>query len=281
MNTEGKMRLADEDVAFVRDLVRSEAAIVLDVENAYWVQARLTPVARQRRLDSARRLIDELRLRSKPRDLVAQVVDAMTTNETAFFRDFALFETLRTSVLPDLMARRSEKQELTVWCAAASSGQEPYSLCMLLRAHFPELATWNITCLASDVSSTMLKRARAGQYTQLEVNRGLPASMLAQFFEETDGAYGVIAAIRDLIDFQQINLVREWPALPRFDLVLARNVLMYFDPPTRGRLLQAFRHHVAPDGYFVLGRGELPPPGDGSFAPAGAGHPAVFRPAAG
>jgi len=192
-------------------------------------------------------------------------VEAMTTNETSFFRDFHPFEGLKKFVLPDLIARRAAERELTVWCAASSSGQEPYSLAMLIRENLPQLVSWRIRILATDLSSDVLARAREGRYSQLEVNRGLPASLLVKYFEKRGCDWYLRDDIRNMVDFQIVNLASAWPFLPPMDIVMLRNVLIYFGVETKKDILAKVRRVLRPDGYLFLGGSETTFSIDDSF----------------
>jgi chemotaxis protein methyltransferase CheR len=197
----------------------------LDDEKTYLVEARLLPVARRAGLSS----IDDLvvRLRAPNHSLRQQVVDAMTTNETSFFRDQVPFELLRTTIVPNLLARRTESKNLNIWSAACASGQEPYSIAMLLAEHFPHLHDWRIRLLGTDLSGEMLRRAREGRFTQLETERGLPQSLLKKHFHPVGTEWQVNETICRMVEFRQLNLSDNWPALPKMDLILLRNVLVY------------------------------------------------------
>ena len=178
------------------------------------------------------------------------------TTETSFFRDQHPFEALRKVVLADLIGRRRDGCRLHIWCAASSTGQEPYSLALLLREHFPELDGWKVFLLASDLSQAVLARAREGRYKQIEVNRGLPAALLVKYFEQHGTDWQLKPAIRAMVDFQEINLAQPWPALPRMDLVLLRNVMIYFDVATKKTILGRLARLLRPDGYLLLGGAE-------------------------
>src|SRR5437667_950010 len=167
---------------YVRDLAREHSALSLEVGKEYLVQSRLEPLAREEGFPSLHAMIGGLRF-APFADLHRKTVEALTTNETSFFRDARAFEMIARSILPALVAHRSAERSLTIWCAACSSGQEPYSLAMLLREHHPSLAGWKIEIVASDISREMLRRARAGRYTRLEINRGLPAGPLVKYVE--------------------------------------------------------------------------------------------------
>jgi chemotaxis protein methyltransferase CheR len=178
------------------------------------------------------------------------------TTEPLFFRDHHPFEALRQTVIPDLISRRQAERRLSIWCAASASGQEPYSLAILFREHFPELAGWKISLLASDVSREMLARAREGRYNQIEVNRGLPAALLVKYFEQHGTQWHIKPAIRSMVEFREINLAQAWPTLARMDLVLIRNVMIYFEVETKKTILGRLAGLLRPDGYLLLGGAE-------------------------
>ena len=184
------------------------------------------------------------------------MVDALTTNETTFFRDYNPFESLRVTVLPDLIARKRSTRTLAVWSAGCSSGQEPYSIAMTVREHFPELLSWQLTILGTDISPTVLDRACRGRYGQLEVNRGLPAHLLVRHFTRAGMEWEIEEPIRRMVRFQRHNLVEEWPVLPTFDLILMRNVMIYFGPETKRRVLARLHEQLTPQGYLLLGASE-------------------------
>ena len=240
---------------YVCRLVRDRSGVVLEAGKEYLVDARLTPVARQAELGSVSELIG--RLRAGPDGgLAVRVVEAMVTTETTFFRDLHPFETVRTTVLPDLVRRRRDERRLTVWFAACSTGQEPYSVALLIREHFPELAGWRLDLLATDLSADVLARARAGRYSQLEVNRGLPAALMVKYFRQHGAVWELNEDVRRMVEFRELNLTRPWPALPRADLVFLRNVMIYFDAPTKKAILDRVAKVLRPDGYLLLGGAE-------------------------
>jgi chemotaxis protein methyltransferase CheR len=247
--------MTDRDFDLIRNLLREHSAIVLEEGKQYLVETRLAPLARRLELPSIGELI--ARLRNQPANgLCRQVVEAMVTTETSFFRDHHPFEALRKVVLPDLIGRRRGERRLSVWCAACSNGQEPYSLALLLREHFPELEGWKIALLASDLSREVLARAREGRFNQIEVNRGLPAALLVKYFEQHGTDWQLRPALRGMVDFQEINLAQPWPALPRMDLILVRNVMIYFDVETKKTILGRAARLLRPDGYLLLGGAE-------------------------
>jgi len=247
--------LAEHDFDYIRDLVRDRAAIVLDPGKEYLAVTRLDPVVRRAGLTSLSELVATLREDHDPA-LSEQVVDALTTNETTFFRDVYPFESLRSHVLPDLIDRKHRSRSLFIWSAGCSSGQEPYSVAMMIREDFPELARWQVSILGTDVSVAMLERARAGRYGQIEVNRGLPANLLVKYFRRAGPGWEIDGSIKEMVRFQHQNLVDPWPSSPPMDLVLMRNVMIYFDIATKQEILARVRDVLAPHGYLLLGTSE-------------------------
>jgi chemotaxis protein methyltransferase CheR len=247
--------MTDQDFDYIRKLLQERSAIVLEADKRYLVESRLTPLCRRLKIASIAELVSQLRSWSG-NGLTVQVVEAMVTTETSFFRDHAPFEAMRKHVLPDLIRRRSAEQSLNIWCAASSTGQEPYSVVLLLRETFPELARWRIRIIASDISREMLARAREGCYNQIEVNRGLPAALLVKYFEQRGINWQLNADIRALVEFKEINLAKPWPMLPPMDLVLIRNVMIYFDIETKKTILASIARGLKRDGYLLLGGAE-------------------------
>lgn len=248
------MAMNPNDLTFVCDLVRRRSGIDLDSAKEYLVEARLLPLSRKLGLAS----LDMLLTKLKQRDAAIErdAVDAMTTNETSFFRDIHPFEALKKSILPELIARRAGEKRLNIWCAASSTGQEPYTIAMLLRENFPQLASWNVTFIASDLSRDVLKRAKAGRFSQLEVSRGLPAPLLVKYFTKQGLEWEIAPALRDMIDFREINLLEPWPSMPLLDVVFIRNVLIYFSTETKKPILERIRSRMRPDGALFLGVAE-------------------------
>jgi chemotaxis protein methyltransferase CheR len=244
--------MTDQDFDAVCGLLRERSAVVLDAGKQYLVEARLRPLVHELRLNSIGELVAQVR-RHPANGLDRQIVEALVTTESSFFRDHHPFEGLRREVLPDLINRRRAERRLNIWCAASSTGQEPYSLALLIREHFPELAGWNVSLLASDLSRAVLARAREGRYNQIEVNRGLPAALLVRYFEQHGTSWQLKASIRGMVDFREINLAGAWPSLPRMDLVLLRNVMIYFEVETKKTILGRLARLLSPDGYLVLG----------------------------
>jgi chemotaxis protein methyltransferase CheR len=247
--------MTEQDFDFIRKLLRQHSAIALEPDKQYLVESRLAPLVRRLELQSIGDLVG--RLRAGPfNGLHAEIVEALVTTETSFFRDHHPFESLRKVVIPELMRRRAGERSLRIWCAACSTGQEPYSVALLFREHFPELRKWDVSLLATDLSREVLQRARAGRYNQIEVNRGLPASLLVKYFRQEGNVWQLQQDVRGLVEFRELNLAQTWPALPRLDLVLLRNVMIYFDVETKRTILGRLARLLRPDGYLVLGGAE-------------------------
>jgi chemotaxis protein methyltransferase CheR len=247
--------MTPQDFDYIRRLVLERSAVVLDAGKEYLVDCRLTPIVRRLNLNSISELV--ARLRSQPfNGMHVEVVEAMVTTETSFFRDLQPFEALRKSVIPELIRLRQNEKRLNIWCAATSSGQEPYSVAMLLKEHFPALAEWKLLLLASDLSGEMLSRAREGRYSQLEVNRGLPAALLIKYFEQQGLDWRISPALREMIKFESVNLAKPFPPMPPMDLVILRNVMIYFDVPTKKEILGKVAKLLKPGGYLLLGGAE-------------------------
>lgn len=249
------MSIAAPDFAYIRSLVHDRSAIVLDDGKEYLATSRLEPVARQAGLGSLGELVAHLR-RSHTSPLHELVIDAMTTNETSFFRDVRPFDALRDHVMPALIERNRQRRSLDIWCAASSSGQEVYSVAMLIREHFPEIASWSISILATDISPTMVERTRQGRYSQLEVNRGLPAKLLVQYFHRDGTHWQVDDSLRRTVQAKTLNLAAPWPMIRQMDLVMLRNVLIYFDVETKRSILARTRRVLGTEGLLLLGGSE-------------------------
>lgn len=256
--------MTTEDFEFVCKFIRDRSAIVLEKGKEYLVEGRLLPIARQMKLGSVGELIGQLRS-TPPNGLHNQVIEAMVTTETTFFRDVHPFESLRTIVIPKFIQTRQDTKRLDIWCAASSTGQEPYSIAMLIREHFPQLANWEVTILATDLSSDVLNRARAGRYNQIEANRGLPAALLIKYFRQDGTKWELSESIRNMVKFREMNLAKPWPFIPRMDLVFLRNVMIYFDVETKKSILNQVKQVLRPDGYLLLGGAETTLNIDDSF----------------
>lgn len=247
--------LTAANFALVAQLLREQCGLVLEPGKEYLVKSRLAPVAQRHKFASVDQLIERLRAGSV-NGLVTDVVEAMVTTETFFFRDIHPFETLKKSVLPVLVERRSRVRQLNIWCAASSSGQEPYSIAILLHEYFPELSSWRVNISATDISQHMLERSRAGCYSQVEVNRGLPTPLLLKWFRQEGGHWRLDDRVRSAVNFSQMNLIQPWPAMPMWDLVFLRNVMIYFDADMKRSILSRVARVLSPDGFLLLGGAE-------------------------
>lgn len=267
---------AREAFAYLRTLVRDRAAIALDEGKEYLAEARLGSIARARGHSSVWALLLHLRSASNS-SLHTEVVEAMTTNETSFFRDPTLFDGIRDVVIPDLVSSRSADRRISVWSAACSTGQEPYSLAMLLREHPALPASWTTKILATDLNTAVLERARGGRFTRLEANRGLAAARLVRWFTQAGTDWQIAQELRSMIDFRQLNLVGPWPLVPPVDLVLLRNVLIYFPVDVKRRVLAQVRSVLRPGGYLILGNAETTLNLDDKFERVAIGSASAYR----
>jgi chemotaxis protein methyltransferase CheR len=251
------MAISDADFHYIRDFLYKQAAIVLDEGKGYLVESRLQPLAKRHGFASFEAMVGQLR--AQPQNGIHwDVVEAMTTNETYFFRDVHPFEALKNNVLPELIKKRETTRQLNIWCAAASSGQEVYSILMLLKENFPSLASWKINFVASDISKEMLDRCREGCYSQLEVNRGLAAPLLVKYFQKIGVQWQIKEELRRMVDWRQINLAQNWDVLAPLDIVFMRNVLIYFDLETKRNIFGRLSKLLKSDGYLFLGGAESP-----------------------
>lgn len=248
------MSISSVDFDYLRRLMAEHTAIVLDPGKEYIAESRLAQLVAQEGFPSLGELIQTLRSKSFE-GLHRRVVSAMTNNETWFFRDLLPFQALRMEILPGLMAARAAERKMSIWCAACSSGQEPYSIAMLLRENFPEWRNWNIQILATDISVNILDRAQNGRYSQLEVNRGLPATLLARYFSREGLNWVLAEEVRRMVEFRQFNLA-EARQFPLADIIFLRNVMIYFNVEMKKSILARVRTALRPDGYLFLGGAE-------------------------
>jgi chemotaxis protein methyltransferase CheR len=244
-----------DDFEFLSRTVRERSGLQLTQDKSYLLESRLMPVARKygaKSLDefitAVRRQADEERLRA--------ITDAMTTNETLFFRDTKPFEQFKRMVLPNLLQARATQRHVRIWCAASSSGQEPYSLAMVIKEEGAKLAGWRFDITATDISQEMIDRARAGLYSQFEVQRGLPIQLLMKYFKQIEDRWQLADQIRSMVQYRLFNLLDEPRVLGNFDVVFCRNVLIYFDQPTKARVLERIAQLLPNDGVLYLGGAE-------------------------
>jgi chemotaxis protein methyltransferase CheR len=248
------MSITAVEFDYLRKLVKDFSAIEIDSGKEYLAESRLDSLVRETGCGSLRQFLQHLR--EQPfNGLHRKVLDAMTNNETWFFRDLHPFDALRDHLIPELLKRRGPERQLSIWSAASSSGQEAYSVAILWRECF-NLPGWRIEIEGTDISNAVLARARSGLYSQLEVNRGLPAAYLMKHFTQAGIHWQLKPDIRDMVTFRQFNLASVWTAMKSVDVILLRNVLMYFDIETRQRILAQVRRCLRPDGYLCLGGAE-------------------------
>jgi chemotaxis protein methyltransferase CheR len=243
------------DYDYLRHCLKTRAGLVLSADKQYLVESRLLPVARRSGFAGLGDLVHALMLGNSDA-LMTAVVEAMMTHESFFFRDKLPFEHFRATIMPALMAARKNSRLIRIWCAAASTGQEPYSLAMCLKDMERELAGWRVEVIATDLSNEVLEKARQGLYSQFEVQRGLPIQLLIKHFAQVGDLWQVAPELRAMVKFQQINLLSDFARLGRFDLILCRNVLIYFDQETKIGVLNRLARSIAGDGYLILGAAE-------------------------
>ncbi|HEX5777644.1 MAG TPA: CheR family methyltransferase [Xanthobacteraceae bacterium] len=246
--------MSQSDYDYLCDFLKERSGLALAPDKEYLVDNRLLPVARRHGRKTVAELIQMLKGPDSGH-LKVEVTEAMMNNESYFFRDRVPFDRLGDTVLPDLLRTRALRKKIRIWCAAASTGQEPYSIAMQLDQR-AELGGWRVEIAATDISGDAIERAKAGLYSQFEVQRGLPIQMLMQHFEEVAGQWRIVERLRNRVDFQTINLLTDFSRLGQFDVVFLRNVLIYFDRDTKLDVLARVRESLAPDGYLLLGAAE-------------------------
>jgi chemotaxis protein methyltransferase CheR len=270
------IRISPADFAFVRELVLRRSAIVLEPGKEYLVETRLLPLARTISDETVSRFIARLRTAGTPALLTA-VVEALTTNETSWFRDRHPFDALRDHVVPELMARPQTNRRISVWSAACSSGQEPYSIAMVLTDAMASHPGWSADIVATDLSNEILAQARSARYSQLEINRGLPAALMVRHFERAGTQWALREPIRKMVSFRELNLAVPLPTMQPVDIVFLRNVLIYFDAAMKRRVLAQVRRVLRPDGYLFLGGAETTLHLDNEFERSPLGATSVYR----
>ena len=268
------MTLTPAEFSYVSQLVRKEASIVLAPGKEYLVEARLIPVARAVGAAGVTEFLAELQRRPNPVNQ-RKIVDALTTNETSWFRDREPFAALTDVVLPELVKSRATARKVRLWSAASSSGQEAYSLAITLQEHLP--TGWSYEIMGSDISTEMVKRAEKAEYSQVEVNRGLPAAQLVQYFERAGAHWRITPQLRRNVSFRLMNLTGPLPALPAFDVIFLRNVLIYFDVATKKSVLRNVARLLRPDGWLFLGAAETTIGIDDNYERVAAGRTSAYR----
>ncbi len=250
--------MTPDDFDFLRKMLRERSGLMLAAEKQYLAESRLLPVARKFGIATLGDLVHQLRLMPMS-PLAVATVEAMTTNETFFFRDKLPFDHFRDTILPALTAARGRDKRIRIWCAAASTGQEPYSLALIIKELMqkePALAAYRFDILATDLAGEVLERARNGTYSQFEVQRGLPIQLLLKYFSQVGETWQIAPEIRAMVQFRPLNLLNDFSPLGRFDVVFCRNVLIYFEQPTKIHVLNRVARQIAEDGYLALGAAE-------------------------
>jgi len=245
-----------EDFTYLAALLKRQSGLVLSSDKTYLVESRLMPIARKRGFETLDVLVAALRTSPESGPLVKEVTDAMTTNESFFFRDIKPFDQFKQVLLPKLLQTRAGARKIRIWSAACSSGQEPYSLAMILREEGVKLAGWRFEIAATDISAEMLEKSKAGMYSQFEVQRGLPVTYLVKYFTQMGDKWKIDPSLREIIQFREFNLLNDPTMLGQFDIVFCRNVLIYFDNETKRQILERISRVMPPDGYLYLGGAE-------------------------
>ena len=266
------MRITDFDL--YRDILKEKSGLVLTPDKSYLLDSRLSTVAKKWGYSSLETMT--IALQGVPdNDLLTDIIEAMTTNETSFFRDLPVFNALRDTVLKYITEKRASKRRLRIWCAASSSGQEPYSVGIVLKEMEARLSGWKVDILATDISNEVLNQAREGVYSQFEAQRGLPVNLLLKHFKQMEEKWLIKADIRKLIRFQQFNLLDSMDGIGEFDIILCRNVLNFFDEKTAAQVLEKLALQLEKDGFLLLGDGERPPAATDAFGPV-PGKPGLY-----
>lgn len=266
--------MTPDEFNFISGMLKTRSGLVLTQDKMYLLESRLTPVARKRGMGSLTDLLNVLR-RNPPDDLVRDVTEAMTTNESFFFRDSKPFDQFRDIVLPHLIETRRSQRHFRIWSAASSTGQEPYSLCMLLREAAAKLQGWRHEIIGTDLSTEVLARAREGIYTQFEVQRGLPITLLIKYFTQVEDSWQINKDVRSMVDYRPFNLLENMTPLGKFDVVYCRNVLIYFDQETKRQVLERMANQMTPDAFLFLGGAETVLGITDRFKPV-AGHRGIY-----
>jgi chemotaxis protein methyltransferase CheR len=249
------MNINPADYEFLSNFLLKTSGLALGERKEYLLEARLVPLAQSSGLDGLGELVAELRNETNHL-LNAADTEAMTTNETSFLRDKAPFDGLKDTLIPALISSRAAQRRLRIWCVAASTGQEPYSIAMTLRESFPELQSWNVEIIATDISSKVLDRAREGMYSHFEVQRGLPIQLLMKYFAQVEKGWQIHKELRAAIDFGELNLLDDFSRLGLFDVIFCCNVLIYFENEMKKNILDRLNSMLSIDGYLLLGAAE-------------------------
>ncbi|MCB9982391.1 MAG: protein-glutamate O-methyltransferase CheR [Rhodospirillales bacterium] len=247
------MKITDFDI--YKDLLKEKSGLVLSQDKSYLLESRLNPVAKKWGYDSLDAMT--MAIHGVPdKELIRDIVEAMTTNETSFFRDSRPFDIFKETVLTYMKSARNTRRRVRIWCAAASSGQEPYTIAMLLKEAAADFPGWSFEIVATDISHDILTQAREGRYTQFEVQRGLPIQLLVKYFTQDDSRWQLNDDIRKMVKYDYFNLLDPMTRLGTFDIIFCRNVLIYFDEPTKGMVLGNMAKQIEKDGFLFLGGAE-------------------------
>jgi len=242
------------DYEYLRKLLKDQSGLDLSADKQYLIESRLLPLARKAGLAGIPDLVAKMKGGSSSH--IAQVVEAMTTNETFFFRDKVPFDHFRDTIMPEVLKARAARKSVRIWCAAGSTGQEPYSLAMCLKEMSAQLAGWRVEIVATDLSNEVLEKSKAGIYSQFEVQRGLPIQMLVKYFKQSGETWQVNAELRAMVQHRQLNLLHDFSQLGTFDVIFCRNVLIYFDQDTKINIFNRLARSMEGDGFLVLGAAE-------------------------
>jgi chemotaxis protein methyltransferase CheR len=242
------------DYEYLRKFLKDRSGLDLSADKQYLVESRLIPLARKAGLAGIDELVAQIKNGSTA--IASEVVEAMTTNETFFFRDKLPFDHLRDTVMPEMLQARASRRSLRIWCAASSTGQEPYSIAMCLKEMGAQLSGWRVEIIATDLAQSVLEKCKAGIYSQFEVQRGLPIQMLVKYFKQTGEMWQLNPDIRAMTQFRQLNLLQDFAHLGTFDIVFCRNVLIYFDQDTKINVFKRLAKVMEPDGFLALGAAE-------------------------
>lgn len=250
------MAVTESDFLFISNLLFARLGIRLEKEKGYLVESRLAKVAERAGVADLAKLILLLKTARPPEAIVNETLEAMTTNETFFFRDIVPFDVLREKVLPDIIAKRRNEKTLAIWSAACSTGQEAYSIAMTLRESFPHLSNWNVRIIGTDVATKVMGKAQEGIFNQTEMNRGIGPHLLAKYFIRHGDDWKIKDEIRKMVSFRPMNLIHPWPLMPKMDIIFLRNVLIYMENDNRKSILDRAHRLLETGGYLFLGAAE-------------------------
>jgi chemotaxis protein methyltransferase CheR len=249
-----RLPVTPTDYEYLRKLLRDHSGLDLSADKQYLIESRLLPLSRKSGLSGISELVQ--RMKGGSASIITQVVEAMTTNETFFFRDKTPFDHFRDSITPEILRARASRKSIRIWCAAGSTGQEPYSLAMCLKEMSAAIAGWRVEILATDLSQEVIEKSKAGLYSQFEVQRGLPIQMLVKYFKQTGEIWQINPDIRAMVQHRQLNLLHDFSQFGVFDVIFCRNVLIYFDQNTKIGIFNRLARTTEPDGFLVLGAAE-------------------------